>query len=222
MKVMFCAYREWAENVRWTVFSHPKVAEVRAVADVNNMHRVLVEERWPDIVLLCGWSDPPTKEMVDTGIPIFSEHPASSDRYTPGTPLQNQILDGMRSTKHRLVRVGFPELSLRQWSHEVDMSLDDNMSDVLRQMTVTAQQLFTRFLDDYPNIEWKQWPAMAESDMLPRRTPEMSRLSPEELVGLSTRELYDRIRCLEDPYPNAFIEDDEGKLFFELVGYEAK
>jgi hypothetical protein len=222
MKVLFCCYRDWALRVWPTVRDHPRVIDVRMANDPTHMRYLLVKERWPDIVLLCGWSDPPTKEMVDTGIPIFSEHPATSDRYTPGSPLQNQILDGMLTTKHRLVRVGFPELSLRQWSHEVDMSLEGNMSDVLGQMTVTARELFTMFLNDYPNVEWKTWPALDERAMVPRRTPEMSRLSTHDLAIWSTRALYDRIRCLEDPYPNAFIEDSYGKLYFKLVRYEAK
>lgn len=237
MNVAFCAYRDWAKPVIDTVKRHPKVSSVVHIANneelefylginkVTSMVSSHVEKTRPplvDVVLFCGWSTPPTEEMVNKGVPMFSEHPATSDRYSPGTPLQNQILDGITRTKHRLVKVGFPELSPRTWSHEVDMELSGNMDDILDQMQATSRVLFTRFLDDYPEIEWHTWPELPTQDQVPRRTPEMSQITLEEVNNLSTKELYNRLRCLESPYPNAYIEDQYGKLFIERVRFQAK
>ena len=37
---------------------------------------------------------------------------------------------------------------------------------------------------------------------------------------MTLKELYNFIRCLTDPYPNAFIEDNEGnRLVFKNVNY---
>lgn len=224
MNVIFCAYREWAKRVKSTVEKHPRVKEVRFAEDNDDLEYHL--NTWIDddiIVLFCGWSTPPSKEMLeDYQIPMFTEHPAASDRYSPGTPLQNQILDGIKFTKHRLVKVGYPELSLRQYSHEVDMDLSGNMDDILFQMEATSRTLFNMFLDSYPNVEWKTWPEVAEKDQVARRVPSQSELKLSDFKSLTTSELYDRIRCLESPYPNAYLEDHEGKLFFSKVRYEAK
>lgn len=229
MRVVFCAYRDWAIPIMTTIQRHPKVTDVLHATSNNELSNYLqgafppgVSRRPPDVVLFCGWSTPPDKWLVDLGVPMFSEHPATSDRYSPGTPIQNQVLDGITRTKHRLVKVGFPELSPRTWSHEVDMELSGNMDDILGQMAATSRVLFTRFLDDYPEIEWHTWPAVPEIEQVPRRTPEMSLLSLEEINNLSTKELYDRIRCLESPYPNAYLEDDKGTLYFEKVRFKAK
>lgn len=224
MNVIFCAYRDWAKRCLPTVAKHPRVSEVRHAEDNDELEYLL--NTWPEasIVLFAGWSTPPTQELFETfdKVPMFTEHPAASDRYTPGTPLQNQILDGIKFTKHRLVQVGYPELSLRRYSHEVDMDLSGNMDDILFQMEATSKTLFNMFLDSYPNIEWKEWPAVDEKDQVARRVPAQSQLMWSEVGSFTTKQLFDKIRCLESPYPNAYLEDEHGKIYFERVRYEAK
>jgi len=39
---------------------------------------------------------------------------------------------------------------------------------------------------------------------------------------MSTRELYNFIRCRQDPYPNVYLEDEFGKLIFKNVEYEER
>lgn len=173
------------------------------------------------MVLFCGWSSPPSEKLVQLGTPMFSEHPASSDRYSPGTPLQNQILDGLKRTKHRLVKVGYPELAPRQWSHEVDMSLSGSMDDILFQMEATSKTLFNWFLDDYENAVWHSWNELPENMQVPRRVPLQSMLTKQDLT-LPASVLYDKIRCLQDPYPNAYIEDETGTLYFKKRGIQGK
>lgn len=227
MKIAFCAYRDWALRVGWSVKEHPRVTGFTSCWTNQDLEEVLNSAGHNlDLVLFCGWSTAPSESLVARAnalnVLLVSEHPAADDRYSPGTPLQNQILDGITCTKHRIVMVGFPELAPRQWSHEVDMELSGNMNDILEQMTATSKVLFTRFLDDYPHhIVWNTWPEVSPDKQVPRRTPDMSKL-PLNLGTMTTRDLYDRIRCLEDPYPNAYVEDDEGIIYFNRVSYKAK
>jgi hypothetical protein len=219
MNVIFCAYRDWAVKVLPTIQKHPRVNRVVHVKDNSRLYELISsDDKW-DIVLFAGWSTPPD-EWATKKIPMFSEHPATSDRYSPGTPLQNQILDGISKTKHRLVKVGYPELSERKWSHEVDMDLSGNMSDILFQMEATSHVLFNRFLDEYPNISMNVWDELPESEQVPRRIPVQSRIDKEELLNMTARDLYDRMRCLEDPYPNAYFQDETGRIYFRLVSFK--
>jgi hypothetical protein len=94
------------------------------------------------------------------------------------------------------------------------------MSDVLYQMTSTSIVLFNRYLDDMPNITWQEWPE--ESIVRPKRNPIDSRLNKEDLLKMNTEELYNFFRCLEDPYPNGYVEDEIGKLFIKHVGFKKK
>jgi hypothetical protein len=221
MNVIVCAYRQWALGVLNTVRVHPKVSHMLHVTDNEQLYAALRSYIDFDLVIFCGWSTPPD-EWATKIIPMVSEHPASSDRYSPGTPLQNQILDGLTHTKHRIVKVGYPELSPRQWSHEIDMSLEGNMDDVLVRMRDTSCTLFHTLLNEWPNVTWNTWEELSKEEQVSRRSPDMSRLMTKDLIKLTSIQLYDRIRCLESPYPNAFIEDEHGKLYFNKVSYEKK
>lgn len=225
--VIFASYREWADDVSTFVYDHPRVASFLHATSPEGLASALGSHAHEtDLIMLCGWSWPPEQWMVNAGPLMITEHPAASDRYSPGTPLQNQILDGLRTTKHRIVRVGYPELSPRQWTHEVDMSLEGHMDEVLARMRDTSIELFDAFLRDYPRVTWKEWPAVPEGGQARRRTPDDSRLvglqSAMEFRNLACDATYDRIRCLEAPYPNAFVEDDTGRLYFERVRFEPK
>lgn len=223
MNIIFAGYREWTFSIVSHLERHPRVKLVKWVSDNDKLLEALadVNHSW-DVVLFAGWSTPPTQTMVDMGVPFVTEHPAVSDKYTPGTPLQNQILDGVRYTKHRLVKVGVPELSPHLWCYEVDIDLTGNMSYVLSQMEMTTKHLFNLFCDNFPNIAWYTWPEVPADQQFPRRTPSQSKITHEDILTKSTQQLYDKMRCLEHPYPNAYIEDDFGILYFEKVKYKSK
>lgn len=224
-RIIFGAYRDWALDVLEFVEAHPTVESVYHVRDNDELDiaaRAAVRAGEDVFVMLCGWSGQPTCTDV---VPVFSEHPvseANSDRYSLGTPLQNQILDGVTRVKHRLVKVSDPELIERSYCDEVDMSLCGNMDNILDQMRATAINLFDRFLNTYPNVHWKQWPAIDPLKMVKPRTPGMSILNRNQLSAMSTKQLYDFCRMLEEPYPRAQVEDAEGILTFEKVMFKAK
>jgi hypothetical protein len=222
MKILFCAYRDWALRVYEHIKNHHKINEIYVAKNNNEMTNFL-DTKEIDLVLFCGWSTPPSLQDVDRGVLMVSEHPASSDRYSLGTPLQNQILDNILFTKHRIVKVSYPELILREWCLEVDMDLTGNMEYILEQMEFTSKILFNRFLEEYPcNILWRKWDKVEASEMVPRRKPEESKMDKSDFSKKTTKQIYDNIRMLGDPYPNAFIEDDTGILFFKKVHFKSK
>lgn len=228
LNVVFASYREWASDVGTFVADHPRISRYRWIRTEGELELALAKPPFDiDLVMLCGWSWPPQEWMVNSGVSIVSEHPAASDRYTPGSPLQNQILDGLTVTKHRIVKVGFPELAPRLYSHEVDMSLEGSMDQVLDRMRATSIELYDAFLHDYPNVKWKPWLIVPSNLQVPRRTPQMSNLThlmsgADHVLPFNAKNMYDRLRCLEAPYPNAYVEDDTGRLYFERVRFEPK
>lgn len=222
MKVLFAAYRDWAYRAVWELRSHPAIDWYDQVSTAQDLEQeILRGGRTYDLVVLCGWSWQVSQELL-AKVTVVSEHPAYLDEYSLGTPLQNQILDGITLTKHRVVKIGYPELGERLYSpaHEVPMSLEGGMDEVLEAMRVTAVEIYRGFLTDYPNVTWKRWPK-ATSYRVPRR-PHDSNLLKDDVVNLTTKQLYDRIRMLGNPYPNAYVEDGYGRLFFERVRFEPK
>ena len=178
-----------------------------------------------DLLMTCGWSEELGLEITDK-IKAIGVHCAELDRYSYGTPIQNQIIDGITITKHRIFDFIYDEKSNRAhthnrlYSHEVDLDLSSNMEDILDNMTQTSIELFNMYLEDYPNINWKKWPA--ENIIRKKRVPLDSKLTKQEFIGMNTLELYNFFRCLEDPYPNGYIEDESGKLYVKKVEFKRK
>ena len=53
-----------------------------------------------------------------------------------------------------------------------------------------------------------------------RIKPEDSELTKKMFQELSSKELFNLIRCREDPYPNCFLKDSSGKLIFKHCEFE--
>lgn len=223
MKVIFLAYREWAQKVYPTIAKHPRVSEVAYCTESSQLKQLNVEDY--DLLISVGWSDELGKELTDK-IECIGVHCAELDRYSYGSPLQLQIIDGIKFSKHRIFSFTWDEESPRAhthnrlYSHEVDLDLTGGMEEVLEQMTATSKVLFNMYLYDYPNITWKEWPE--EELVRPKRNPEDSKLSKQDVQNMTTKELYDFFRCLEAPYPNGYIEDEHGRLFIRKVDFKAK
>ena len=220
MKVIFLAYREWSLDVFEAIDRHPNVQFSVICKTHEELQKLNLKEF--DLIISCGWSDELGEEILSE-INAIGVHCAELDRYSYGSPIQLQILDGINRTKHRIFSFTYDKDSPRAhthnllYSHEVDLDLSGNMEDILEQMTVTSKVLFRRYLDDYPDINWKKWPA--EDIIRKKRKPSDSLLKKEDIAAMNTEELYNFFRCLEAPYPNGAIYDEYGTLFIEKVRY---
>lgn len=223
MKIIFWAYRQWGIDVFDTVDRHPRVEQAVLCTTREEVLNIKLEEF--DLLLTCGLSEELGDEIVSR-IKAIGVHCAELDRYSYGTPLQLQIIDGIRYSKHRIFSFTYDRESKRAHTHdrlyanEVTLDLTGNMSDICYQLTATSKVLFNQFLDEYPNNVWHRWP---EEDIVrPKRVPKDSCLSKEELLQMDTEQMYNFFRCLEEPYPNGYIEDEKGCLYIERVRYKKK
>lgn len=223
MNIVFLAYRSWSLSVFEHIEKHPAINVCVLCKSNEDLTRLNLVNY--DLIISCGWSEELGEEIL-SNIQAIGVHCAELDRYSYGTPIQLQIIDGITRTKHRVFSFTYDKESTRAhthnclYSHEVDLDLSGNMTDILEQMTATSKVLFWRFLDDYPNIHWKRWPK--EDIVRPKREPKDSYLTKRDVLGMSTKELYNFFRCLEAPYPNGAIEDEEGILFIESVRFKKK
>jgi len=223
MRVIFLAYRDWSLKVFPSVKKHPMVSEIVLCKTHQELINLTIEDY--DLIISCGWSDELGPEITSK-IEAIGVHCAELDRYSYGSPLQLQIIDGVQFSKHRVFSFTYDKNSTRAhthnrlFSHEVDLDLTGNMEDILFQMTATSIVLFNMYLNDYPNINWKTWPA--EEIIRSKRSPNESNLSKELFLKMNTEQLYNFFRCLEAPYPCGCIEDEKGILYIEKVKYKIK
>ena len=95
------------------------------------------------------------------------------------------------------------------------------MSEIFLNLELTAIKLITKFISDFPNkIKYKIWPS--EKIIKKKRTPKDSKIKNKTIFIQNLKDIYNFIRCLENPYPNAYIEDNLGKLYFKKVRYVKK
>lgn len=224
MRVIFVAYREWALKVYPFIKNHPKIDQMVLCKTYAELYNLDITKY--DLLVTVGLSEKIENEIYDK-IETIGLHCAELDRYSYGSPIQSQIIDGIIKTKHRIFRLtsggeksARSHAHTREYSDEMDLFLHGGISQIFDQLTYTSIPLINSYIDKFPNNEWKKWPV--ENVVRHRRGPEDSMFSMTKFATLNTRQLYNLVRCLEDPYPNLCIEDDEGFLYIKSAIFKAK
>ena len=78
-----------------------------------------------------------------------------------------------------------------------------------------------KFLKKYPKINPIK--TKAKISYFKRRTKNESKIAVNDFKKKGLEHIYNKIRCLTYPYPNAYLEDKKGnKLYFESVKFKKK
>lgn len=172
-----------------------------------------------DLVICAGWSwiIPATvlKECLVIGI-----HPSDLPQFAGGSPIQHQIEAGLERSNNSLF-VLTDQVDAGPVIAKTPFELHGEMTDIFFELTRSSLVLLDSFLNEYP-----QWP-MPPSKNVPqtrlirrRLTKDDGELSKEKFLQFKVRDLYNFLRCREAPYPNAFLRDATGTLYFEKVRFE--
>ena len=222
MKVIFCGYRDWALNVINKIKSHPRITEFKIISSKNKYDNEFSElVLQTDMIIFLGWSWIIPKEITKNHL-CLGVHPSDLPCYRGGSPIQNQIIDGVTKTKVSLMTLDEKLDAGSVWLKN-DLNLEgDNIHIIFKNIENSTIDLFETFFNSYPNIKATDQ-NLELGSYFKRRKPEQSRLEIDDFKSKSLKEIYDFVRCLTDPYPNAFIEDKSGnKLIFKEVRYIEK
>jgi methionyl-tRNA formyltransferase len=213
MQILFGGFRDWALRV------HADLAKdwpMELVSSPAAFEQMVAEHRY-DVIILAGWSWIVSKSIVEA-MEVVGIHPSDLPRYAGGSPIQNQILDGVRNSAVTLFRLT-PTLDLGPIIYKEPICLEGHLAQVFDEIERASVMVLRRYLSNWPNVPSVSQPA---EDLISRRRlkPAASRLTTQALATLTCRELWDFIRCREDPYPNAFLEDETGRLIIRWVEFE--
>lgn len=220
LKIAFCGYRSWALDAINKIKLHSCLdfsIIITSKEDYDNTINTLPDDL--DFIVFLGWSWIIPKEITDKYLCI-GVHPSDLPDFRGGSSLQHQILAGITTTKATLFTLSEKIDAGDIWLKE-DLSLEgDSMEEVFDNLTTTSIRLLNEFIFKYPDIR----PQKQEGGTFyKRRKPHESRVNRDAFHFGSLERLYNSIRCLTDPYPNAYIEDDDGnRLYFTGVRYEKK
>lgn len=216
-RVVWCGYRQWSDRLLKLVRAGGKAEILACFADPGGFSDFMSTSQEVDLVVLAGWSWR-IPEAIVKRCPCVGLHPSDLPKYRGGSPLQHQVIDGLTETQCSLFLLS-PELDVGPVLAKAPMSLLGNMDDIFSELVRAGAELLGQAFSDWP--DWhplKQEETEAFSRR--RRKPEESRLESAIFQTRSLKEIYNIIRALGDPYPNAYLEDEQGnRLLFKEVAF---
>ena len=217
MNIIMIGYREWALKAFSLVnFRHIQIKSERdfelfiSTKFSATMHLVFV-----------GWSKIIPASVVNHGN-CYCIHPSDLPKYRGGSPIQNQVLEGVLDTKLSLFRMN-EDLDAGPVLSKTDLSLRGPISTIFDNIATATVVLLDDFANRINDAAFMKGTLQDESlaTIFRRRKPEQSEITLDELSRLDSIQLMNKINVLGDPYPNAFIRTKDGrKLIIKTVEIE--
>lgn len=209
-KYLVCAHREWGQRVfrRLDTCYYDGTLITRR----EELTPEYVQSLKPDLILFLDWSWL-VSEDIWSKYQCVQFHSAPLPEFRGGSPLQNQIERGIKHTKLTAFKmdggIDTGDILLQR-----ELDLTGHLSDIFARLEGLCFDMTTELLAG----RYTQTPQQGIGSYYPRRKPAQSELKLDELT---LEQVYDRIRMLEDPYPNAFIRVGSKWLVFKTAEYQA-
>ena len=206
MKIVCVGYRAWAidiyQNLKGELLDHEFLLQL-SEADFCE-HSIVAFN--PDLVLFYGWSNIVPKYLV-TKYNCLMLHPSPLPKYRGGSPIQNQIIQGETKSAVTifLMREGIDNGPIAK---QKELDLHGDISDIFDRIAKIGLQLTLEIIVEGLNLYDQD---EEKATYFNRRKPHESEITIDELTNQSSLYLYNKIRMLQDPYPNAFIKTIDGK-----------
>ena len=208
---LFCGYRDWAVRiydtlgVDWDFVSSPE--ELKQATEKNNY----------DTIFFIGWSWIVDEKLLESSRCICM-HPSALPKYRGGSPIQNQIIDGVTDSAVTFF-VMDNELDHGRILWQEELKLVGSLTYIFAKMSVLGRFGIEFILDNPEHEGYEQDHSQATT--CKRRKPKDSEIKSQDFSCATAEQLYNKIRCLQDPYPNPYILCANGtKLFIKEAYYE--
>lgn len=211
-------YREWA--ARAFELAGELIMLRRSMPGTAVYHKLHYREhadlvcKDAELVFLVGWSKIVEPDFYRDRM-VLVVHPSKLPEYRGGSPIQHQIIAGMEESAVSIFRLDdeHPAVDSGPLCFQYEYSLVGPLDRVLGEIASVSAMGIEGMIEQYPNVHfWEQ--GQGQSGVFKRRTPEQSEIPLAELALLPARALYDKIRALQDPYPNAFIVAGDGQRLY--------
>jgi methionyl-tRNA formyltransferase len=204
MKIVFYGYRDWALDIFNNVDHKNKY--LVTCGDYN-----ILETIKPDLVFFIGWSEIIPNHIIHNHTCICL-HPSPLPKYRGGSPIQHQIINGEVSSVVSLFIMD-EGLDTGDIVYQKEFDLDGTLGDIFQRIVDNGSIGINEIIDSHPNINRTPQNTI-ESTTFRRRKPSDSEITPDDITNSEPKVLYNKIRSLNNPYPNAFIRCRDGiKLY---------
>ena len=206
MKIACVGYRAWAIDIYQNLKGELPEHEFLLQLSEPDFCELDIAAFKPDLLLFYGWSKIIPNNLV-TKYNCLMLHPSPLPKYRGGSPLQNQIIRG--ETKSAVTIFLMDEgIDTGPIAKQKELDLSGTLIDIFERISVIGLQLTLEIVSEglsaYEQDE-------EQATYFNRRKPHESEISIDELTNQSSLYLYNKIRMLQDPYPNPFIKTIDGK-----------
>ncbi|MDA9757489.1 formyltransferase family protein [Pseudomonadota bacterium] len=204
MKIACVGYRDWALKIYESIDSDKHEILLQSSEEKYNEDSIRAFN--PDLVLFYGWSKIIDDSILNDFICLML-HPSALPKFRGGSPLQNQIINGVKDSKITIFRMN-QELDAGDIVAQCDLNLRGSIDEIFYRLEDLGAKLTNDFLEN--GISYKKQDH-TKATYFKRRKPEESELTIDEISNQTSEYLFNKIRMLGDPYPNAFIKTKDGK-----------
>ena len=207
MEYVICAYRDYGtmlydnlkEKFNFTLIKSKKDLSYNKIQKIN-----------PSIIFFPDWSWKVPEKIVKN-FKCVCFHEAPLPKFRGGSPLQNQIIRGKTKTKTTAFIMN-EEIDAGNIILQKDLSLKGSIQDIYSRMYKNDYSLILKIIKG----QYQERKQSGKPTFFKRRKPKDSELKN---LNYSKRYLYNFIRMLEDPYPNAYVKLGKQKIIFEKAFY---
>jgi methionyl-tRNA formyltransferase len=150
----------------------------------------------------------------------FCIHPSMLPLYRGGSPIQNQIIDGIIDSGVTMFKMS-DEIDAGPIFHQKYLSLKGSLDEIFLRIAFITADLIRTFILKVENQEPIELFTQNEEEafFVRRRKPGQSEITIDDISKSTALQLYNKIRSLDDPYPNCFITCGDGSKLFIKKAY---
>ena len=164
----------------------------------------------PEQIFFVFWSWKVPTDILEY-FKCVSFHASDLPKFMGGSPIQNQIVRGMKETKITAFKTS-QEMDKGDIYLKRDLSLEGDLSDIFKRMEDIIPSMIMEIITDKP----KPIKQEGKATYYPRRHIIDCEIKP----GMTAEEAYDIVRSVNmEPYPPAYIKFNDGSI---LNIYKAK
>tara|TARA_B100000749_G_C18427993_1_gene466627 strand:+ start:964 stop:1626 length:663 start_codon:yes stop_codon:yes gene_type:complete len=208
---LFCAYRDWALKLFQKL--KKKYPDMYLLSSPKKLTINYLKRKKPEIIFFPDWSWIIPNEII-SNYKCICFHESNLPKFRGGSPIQNQIIRGITKTKTTAFimneKIDAGDIILQK-----NLSLEGSIQEIFSRMSENDYSLILKII----NGKYKRRKQSGKPTTYSRRKPKESELKS---LNHSVNYLYNFIRMLEDPYPNAFIRIGKQKLIFKKAIYNNK
>jgi methionyl-tRNA formyltransferase len=200
---LFCAHREWAlklyekinKKYEMILLDNPKKLTYNYIKKIN-----------PTYIFFPDWSWMIPDDIVNN-FTCICFHESDLPKFRGGSPLQNQIIRGIKNSKTTAFIMN-EKLDAGEILMKRKLSLSGTIEEIFSKMIENDYEIIIKIIQG----EYKKYKQKGKATMYKRRNPAQSELKN---LNHSKKYIFDFIRMLGDPYPNAFIKIGKNKIMFK-------